>query len=357
MPYAILRFQKVKAGGVSARYNHNERKKEVYKSNPDINHTAKEDNYYLVIPKNTYRREVQRMIKSAGCKVRSNSTVMVETLITASPEFMKRLDSMEQVAFFERAFEFVESKIGRDNIISAVVHMDEKTPHMHLSFCPIVDSKKGKSLSAKAILGNQATLSKWQTDYHNHMSERWPELQRGISSQETRRKHIPVYLFKSADRLDKQYTEVVKALENLNPVNAKSKRDKALTVLGNWMPEAIKFTARIKEVDSYIKFLENEKAETEMRINEAKVQADERVRSTKNTLQERLDRKDDEIVKKEKEILAVKRAEYETATKLRKQADKFERLIGRLPIEIRDRVYEEMKASNNNKISERGKMR
>ena len=36
MPYAILRFQKRKAGGVAACERHNERKKEAYKSNPDI---------------------------------------------------------------------------------------------------------------------------------------------------------------------------------------------------------------------------------------------------------------------------------------------------------------------------------
>jgi hypothetical protein len=167
-----------------------------------------------------------------------------------------------------------------------------------------------------------------------------------------------VYLFKATDRLDRQYADVAKALESLNPLNAKSKRDSALKILEDWMPEAVKFTARIKEVDSYIKSLEKENMETEKRIAEAKAQADERVRSTKNTLQERLNSKDDEIVQKEKEILAARRDEYETATKLRKQADKFDRLIGRLPLELRDRVYEEIKAMNSNtKTSERGKSR
>jgi hypothetical protein len=73
--------------------------------------------------------------------------------------------------------------------------MDEKTPHMHLSFCPITKDNK---LSAKLILGNQAQLSKWQTDFHKHMSARWPELERGVSSMITKRKHIPVWLFKQA---------------------------------------------------------------------------------------------------------------------------------------------------------------
>jgi len=207
MPYAIMRFQKKKSGGVTACYAHNERKKEIYKSNPDIDTSRKPDNYHLVLPKQTYRREVQRMIKAAGCRTRKDSTVMVETLITASPEFMKSLSLSEQREYFQTAFDFVGSKIGRDNIISAVVHMDEKTPHMHLSFCPITADKK---LSAKTILGNQAQLSRWQTDYHNAMSSRWPGLERGVSAIETGRKHIPVWLFKQAERLDKQVAEIEK---------------------------------------------------------------------------------------------------------------------------------------------------
>jgi hypothetical protein len=250
-----MRFQKKKAGGVAACFAHNERKKETYKSNPDIDSSRRSDNYYLVLPKQTYRRETRRMIQEADCKIRSNSTVMVETLITGSPEFMNALPPPEQREFFQRALQFMESKIGRENIIAAVVHMDEKTPHMHLSFCPITEDKR---LSAKSILGNQAQLSRWQTDYHNAMSSRWPELERGLSSMETGRKHIPLSLFKQAERLDKQVAAVESALANISPLNAKKQREKALELLTAWLPQAERFTAQIKKVDGYIKSLESE---------------------------------------------------------------------------------------------------
>ena len=255
MPYAILRFAKRKAGGVTANYAHNERRKKVYKSNPDIDIERSKDNYHLVKPKQSYRREVGRLISAAGCKIRSNSTVMVETLITASPEFMNSLSPPEQREYFNHAFDFMAEKIGKDNIISAVVHMDEKTPHMHLSFCPITKDKK---LSAKAILGNQAQLSKWQTQFHECMSARFPVLERGISSMETKRKHIPVWLFKTAERLDKQFDGITAALSNINALNAGKKRDKALALLAEWLPEAEKFTAQLKTVNSYIKHLEQD---------------------------------------------------------------------------------------------------
>ena len=70
---------------------------------------------------------------------------------------------------------------------------------MHLCFVPITKADK---LSAKTMLGNQKSLSEWQTAYHAHMSARWPELERGESYMITRRKHIPTWLFKLGGRLD-----------------------------------------------------------------------------------------------------------------------------------------------------------
>ena len=126
MPYAILRFQKRKAGGVNAIERHNERKKEAYKSNPDIDLARARDNYHLARKPSTYRKEINRLIDQADCRVRRDSVVMVETLITASPEFLAALSPPEQREYFERAFTFMKEKIGQQNIISATVHMDEK---------------------------------------------------------------------------------------------------------------------------------------------------------------------------------------------------------------------------------------
>jgi len=348
MPYAILRFKKCKSGGVSACYAHNERKKESYKSNPDIDLTRKPDNYHLVLPKQTYGREIRHMVQAAGCKMRSNSTVMVETLITASPEFMNALPSSEQRAYFQTALAFMESKIGKDNIISAVVHMDEKTPHMHLSFCPINNGKNGKSLSAKTILGNQAQLSKWQDAYHAAMSERWPELERGISALITKRKHLPVSLFKAAERLDRQFAEVSAALEGINPMNARKKRDSALKVLERWLPEAVKFTARIKEVDDYIQSLELAEQGAQERIRQACAEGESRVRSVQDSMRET-------IASKDREILAAQRQAYEAADKLRRQANHIDHIVGRLPLEMRVRFYEEREKAAAKAKPQRGR--
>jgi hypothetical protein len=341
MPYAILRFQKKKSGGVSACYAHNERKKEAYKSNPHINPQMKADNYHLVLPKQTYRREVQRMIQAAGCKTRSNSTVMVETLITASPEFMAALPPSVQREYFEMALRFISSKVGGESIIAAVVHMDEKTPHMHLSFCPVTEGKNGKTLSAKAILGNQAQLSRWQTEYHAHMASRWPELERGSSSIDTKRRHIPQSLFKQAERLDKQFAEIAEALDGITHFNAPKKREAALAAFERVMPWAARFSAKVKQYDGYIKELEQAEKETRERIQAAESKGDERVRCVQGTMQRQLDSKDYELAEKEKAILAARREAFDAADKLRRQADNIDHVIGRLPLEMRTRFYEE----------------
>jgi hypothetical protein len=315
MPYAILRFQKKKSGGLNACCSHNERKKEAYKSNPNIDVSRSHENYHIVLPTQSYLRESKQMIQSAGCKTRKDSTVMVETLITASPEFMQRLSKSAQKKYFETAFSFMESKIGNDNIISAVVHVDEKTPHMHLSFCPITKDKK---LSAKEILGNQAQLSRWQTEYHNAMSAHWPELERGLSSIETKRKHIPLSLFKQAEKLDKQFNEVVVALSDINLINAKKKREEAISKLLKWLPEAERFTAQVKKVDGYIKSLESETR------YQRKRNAD-----LQQTLHEEKEGKIDVKLKHNKELSAL-------AAQIRKQ----ERLLQQIPPEIMEQYIE-----------------
>ena len=169
MPYAILRFQKAQSGGVAGRDRHNERKKEEYKSNPNIDRSKSEQNYHLIEPSGKYKQCCMDRIGDVGCRVRSNSVVMVEVLITASPEIMEQLNNEQQRQFFERAAAFLYERIGKENVISAVVHMDEKTPHMHFCFVPI--TKDGR-LSAKEVLGNKAAMCKWQDDFYDRCDHR-----------------------------------------------------------------------------------------------------------------------------------------------------------------------------------------
>ena len=256
MPYTILRFKKLKGGAISGCERHNERKKEIYKSNPDIDIDKSIQNYHIIEPpKYTYSRKVKDLIKKSNCKTRKDSVMLVETIITASPEFMKKLSLEEQKEYFKRATDFMIDKVGKQNIISAVVHMDESNPHMHLVFCPI---NKENKLSAKSILGNQKSLSQWQTDYFECMHERWNELERGKSSIETKRKHIPTWLFKLSTALDSRYEQMTKLLSNANAFNVKKTKEEIMQILITFLPQTKRFEKEIESLEPYIQSLKDQ---------------------------------------------------------------------------------------------------
>ena len=137
MPYAILRFEKRKGGPASAIEKHHERKKEHYGSNPDIDRERTELNYHLIQPSLQYYGEIQTRIEKAQrenpqCKVRKDSVKFIDTIVTATPEFLAKLPPEEVRRYFEHALDFLKAEVGEENIFSAVVHMDERNPHMHL---------------------------------------------------------------------------------------------------------------------------------------------------------------------------------------------------------------------------------
>ena len=205
MPYAIMRFAKRKRGSINSMEAHNERQKEQYKSNPDIDTVKSAENFHLIQLQQKYYAEIMSRVEVAKCRLRKDSVLMIEALITASPEFMTARSFAEQREYFEHALAFIQKEMGESNVFAATVHMDERNPHMHVCMVPLTSDKR---LSAKTIMGNQKKLSEWQTKFHEHMSARWNELERGASAMETHRKHIPVWLYKKAQRLDKQAEKI-----------------------------------------------------------------------------------------------------------------------------------------------------
>lgn len=241
MAYAILRFQKHKGGASKALSAHHERTKESYASNPDIDRSRTAQNIHLVTPRWSYEQEIKHRIQIAGCKVRKDSVKFVDTMVAVSPEFAEKHDS-EMQEYFERAFDFLQKRIGQQNIISAVVHLDEKTPHMHLCFVPLTTDGR---LSAKEILGNKKTMIQWQDEFYACMAERWPELQRGAPAVETKRKHLPMQWYKQVTAMDEKLEQMEQALSDINVFNAGRKREAAMESLARFLPEVESFQAEI----------------------------------------------------------------------------------------------------------------
>ena len=264
--YAILRFAKYKGPEISRIESHNERTKEKYASNPDIDTSRNHLNFHLVFPERKYRAEAEKQIAAAGCRTRSDSVRVVEVLVTASPEFFKGKKKAEVRAYFNEALDFMQKHQSKDTIISAVVHMDEKTPHMHLCFVPLTEDKR---LSAKEIVGNKKKLTWWQDEFWKHMVGKYPNLERGESASETGRTHIPPRLFKEAVHLNRMKDQIMAILNDSNPFNKKSKVEELETLLDKYVPGVEVMRTKLKKYDKTYKELTAENAELEKELNSA----------------------------------------------------------------------------------------
>ena len=264
--YAILRFAKYKGPEIGHIESHNERTKEKYASNPDIDTSRSHLNFHLVSPERKYRAEAEKQIAEAGCRTRSDSVRVVEALVTASPEFFKGKKKAEVRAYFNEALDFIQKHQSKDTIISAVVHMDEETPHMHLCFVPLTEDKR---LSAKEIVGNKKKLTWWQDEFWKHMVGKYPDLERGESASETGRTHIPPRLLKEAVHLNRMKDQIMAILNDSNPFNKKSKVEELETLLDKYVPGVEVMRTKLKKYDKTCKELTAENAELEKELNSA----------------------------------------------------------------------------------------
>ena len=191
----------------------------------------------------------------------------------------------------------MKTKQNPDTIISAVVHMDEKTPHMHLCFVPL--TKDGR-LSAKDILGNKKKLTKWQDEYWSYMVKKYPDLERGESASETGRTHLPPRIFKQATRMHRLEQKLKELLSGINPMNAKRVREEILKILDEYIPGVAELMTKAKALKKAEKELKAEIAQLKKEADsskpsvqrllelEKKVQEQEELRHTIASLQQTL---------------------------------------------------------------------
>lgn len=246
--YAILRFAKYKGPEISGIEAHNERTKEKYASNPDIDPSRTHLNFHLIKPERKYRAESEKQIAEAGCRTRSDSVRVVEALITATPEFFKGKKRAEIKEFFNEALEFIKQNQAPETIISAVVHLDEKSPHMHLCFVPLTEDGR---ISAKDIMGNKKKLTWWQDEFWKHIVKKFPDLERGESASLTGCDHIPPRVFKEMTRLTRQKDKLEDLLTGINPFNAKSRAEEICKILDIYIPSEEKMDTLLRKYAEY----------------------------------------------------------------------------------------------------------
>lgn len=169
--FCIMRTEKRKKSDLSGIQKENNRTAAEYnnKVSPGMdifNVTLKESNDWL--------RDINKEIQAAGAKARSNSVLALDTVYTASPEFFQGKTNQQNDDFFKDCLKFHNEHFG--HIISAVVHYDETTPHLHIISVPL--TKDGR-LSARDVIGNKAKMSKTQDQFFEQVGRGYG-LERGV---------------------------------------------------------------------------------------------------------------------------------------------------------------------------------
>ena len=219
MSYAIIRNAKYKRENLMAVYRHNERKNKNY-SNENIDKTKSHLNYSLKDVEFNYEKEFDKIVKKYDLKgqIKKVSNIVCEYMITSDNDFFKRIGENETKRYFETAYKFVcEYKdLGEKYILSAKIHNDERSPHMHLVFLLVVHAtdKKGNpidKLACSEFWKAKDSYRQLQDAFFKYMVENGFDLQRGVPIEETNRKHYSVEEYKQITN----FKQTKKTLENI----------------------------------------------------------------------------------------------------------------------------------------------
>ena len=191
MSYLVCHMEKYKRQDVSPVEKENERDENYEATNPQIDSERTKNNYHIIGSQGKYIDFINERIKSLNLsrKLRSDAIYMNSFVIGSDGEFFKALSKYEQRQFFEDCTDFFCDKYGRGNVISAIVHEDETTPHMHLNFVPIINGK----LCSKDLF-DKKKLSILQTEFHEVVGKKYG-LKRGKEGSQA--KHISSAEFKA----------------------------------------------------------------------------------------------------------------------------------------------------------------
>lgn len=204
MSYAIVRNEKLTRAEVNGKGTHNDRKAKNH-TNKDIDPTRTHLNYYIKKNNYTYTKEFDKLREEQNLAgyLRENSIIMCEMVFTSDKEFFDKVGEQETKRYFDECYKFIcnYKNLGEENIVSAVVHLDEGAPHLHLVFVPVVHTKDKNNkpidkICARDFWKGRDSYRKLQDSYFHHVKSKGFDLERGLYVEETNRKHMSVEKFK-----------------------------------------------------------------------------------------------------------------------------------------------------------------
>ena len=217
MSFLVLHMDKFKKEAVRVIQSHNKRERESH-SNPDIYYARSAGNYDLhEHAADSYAMAIQNRIDDLLLvkAVRKDAVHMCGLIVSSDSAFFEKLSQEETRRFFEESKAFLTEFVGKENVLSAMVHMDEKTPHMHFLHVPVTPDGR---LNANKIYTRES-LKKLQADLPRHLQSRGFDLQRGVEQEPgAAKKHLNTREFKQQQEalhsLEKEAEAVSAELEH-----------------------------------------------------------------------------------------------------------------------------------------------
>ena len=219
MSYAIIRNEKLTRVEAQGAYIHNARRSKGH-TNKDIDNTRTHLNFYCKKNEQTYIKEFDRIKKEYNLKghIRSNSIILCEMMITSDNEFFDKIGLEETKRYFRESYKFVcnYKNLGEKYIVSAVVHLDETVPHMHLVYIPVVHTKDKEGneidkICARDFWRGRDSYRDLQNEFHKYITSKGFELERGLPIEETGAKHQKIEELKKITNFE----NTKKVLENV----------------------------------------------------------------------------------------------------------------------------------------------
>ena len=185
-------MEKYKRADVVGIERENERD-ENYKStrNPQIDKSRTHLNYHTLPYEKKYLSFIDERIKKLAPKrkIKDDAVLITSFILGSDKEFFDGISPETQKQFFDDCTEFFAERYGKENVVSAVVHLDESTPHLHFNLMPVT----GGRLCAKELFDRSA-LRELQTDFYEVVGKKY-DLKRGKEGSTA--KHLDTVAFKT----------------------------------------------------------------------------------------------------------------------------------------------------------------
>lgn len=362
----VCHMGKYTRGNVFGLQRHNQRENKNY-SNENVDLEKSKFNYDLANQGNIkYLNKVDEIINkyrtNTDRSVRRDAVVFVDTIISSDKLFFDNLTEADTKKFFEESYKYLKEKVGSENIVSAMVHLDENCPHMHMSFVPINDDG---SLSAKKKI-NRNFLRKIQEEFPQYLKNKGFDIERGMEN--STKKHLEPLEFKK-EQIKNDIAELQKLeKENMNKFKEVSNTSESLSKSEEHIKSVL---GKINQIKAEKKLFSDKLTISEedygvlmklAKTGEGKLIENIKLKSKFNTLNQKIEDLEHRLESKslDDEILKAKVQSYDLLLnenkKLKKNFKRIEKAINNLDLvekinkEIENMMSKEIKRTKNRGI-------